>query len=42
MQGAYGAENRNVHKVHEDLSTGATKQAPLGVEFLKKSIVRSD
>ena len=37
MQGTYGAQNRNVHKVHEDLSTDATKQLPSGVEFTRRS-----
>jgi tRNA 5-methylaminomethyl-2-thiouridine biosynthesis bifunctional protein len=37
VQGAHGAENRSVHEVREDLSTGATQQLPLGVEFRKRS-----
>ena len=36
VQGAYGAQNRNVHEVHEDLSTGATQQLPSVVEFTKE------
>lgn len=39
VQGAYGAENRSVHKAHEDLSTGATRQLPLVVEFPGWSIL---
>ena len=37
VQGAYGAKKPNVHKVHEDLSTEATKQLPSVVEFPKRS-----
>jgi hypothetical protein len=33
VQGVYGAEDRNVLEVHEDLSTGATQQFDDGVEF---------
>lgn len=38
VQGAYGAKEHNVHKVHEDLSTASTKQLPSVVEFTKGSI----
>jgi hypothetical protein len=38
VQGVYGAEDRNVLEVHEDLSTGATQQFDDGVEFGKRSI----
>jgi hypothetical protein len=38
VQGVYGAEDRNVLEVHEDLSTGATQQFDDGVEFRKRSI----
>ncbi|APR97814.1 hypothetical protein [Wolbachia endosymbiont of Folsomia candida] len=34
---AYGAENRSVLNIHEDLSTEATTQFPTEVEFRKKS-----
>jgi hypothetical protein len=37
VQGVYGAEDRNVLQVHEDLSTGATQQFDDGVEFRKRS-----
>jgi hypothetical protein len=37
VQGVYGAEDRNVLEVHEDLSTGATQQFDDGVEFRKRS-----
>ncbi|APR98103.1 NAD-dependent DNA ligase LigA [Wolbachia endosymbiont of Folsomia candida] len=37
MLEAHGAENRSVLDIHEDLSTGATTQLPLEVEFRKKS-----
>ena len=37
VQGAYGAQNRNVHKVHEDLSTTSKKQLPSVVEFAGRS-----
>jgi len=40
MQGAYVAQNRNVHEVHEDSSTGATPQLPLEVGFGRRSNVR--
>jgi hypothetical protein len=39
VQGVYGAEDRNVLEVHEDLSTGATQQFDDGVEFRKRSIL---
>ena len=39
VHGAYGAKKPNVHKVHEDLSTGVTTQLPSGVEFPKKMII---
>ncbi|APR99134.2 phosphomannomutase/phosphoglucomutase [Wolbachia endosymbiont of Folsomia candida] len=39
MLEAYGAENRSVLDIHEDLSTGATTQLPLEVEFRKRSNV---
>lgn len=35
--GTLDAENRSVHKVREDLSTGVTTQLPSGVEFSSKS-----
>ena len=35
---SYGAENRSVHEVREDLSTGVTTQLPSEVEFPKRSI----
>jgi glycosyltransferase involved in cell wall biosynthesis len=41
VQGVYGAEDRNVLEVHEDLSNGATQQFDDGVEFRKRSIERS-
>ena len=34
--GAYGAEDRSVFNIHEDLSTGATPQFPSAVEFDRK------
>jgi len=37
MQGAYVAQNRSVHKVHEDSSNGGTKQLPLEVGLCKRS-----
>jgi len=37
MQGAYVAQNRNVHGVHEDSSNGGTKQLPLEVGLCKGS-----
>lgn len=37
VQGASGAQNRSVHDVLEDSSTGATKQFASAVEFRKKS-----
>ncbi len=37
VQGAYGAQERSVHEVHEHLSTEATLQLSTGVEFGKKS-----
>jgi hypothetical protein len=39
MLGIYGAQDRSVHKVREDLSTGMTTQLPSVVEFRKNSIV---
>jgi len=38
MQGAYVAQNRNVHEVREDSSNGETQQLPLEVEFGEGSI----
>lgn len=35
--GAYGAQNHSILNVREDLSTGATKQYPEGLEFLRKA-----
>ena len=37
--GTYGAQNRSVHLVREDSSTGATRQLPSVVEFRKRSNV---
>jgi len=42
MQGAYVAQNRNVHEVHEDSSNGGTKQLPLEVGLCRWSIVKVD
>ena len=39
-RGAYGTEDRSVLNIHEDLSTGATKQLAEEVEFCKRSILR--
>ncbi len=39
VQDASGAQNRSVHEVLEDSSTGATQQFAASVEFRKKSIV---
>jgi len=41
MQGSYVAQNRSVHKVHEDSSNGGTQQLPLEVEFRRMSITSS-
>ncbi|WP_257791012.1 holo-[acyl-carrier-protein] synthase [Wolbachia endosymbiont of Folsomia candida] len=38
MLEAHGTENRSVLDIHEDLSTEATTQLPVEVEFKKKSI----
>ena len=40
VQGAYGVENRNLHKVHEDLSTESAKQLPSVVEFPGRSNIK--
>jgi len=37
----YGAEDRNVLRVREDPSTGATTQSPAEVEFCKRSIANT-
>jgi hypothetical protein len=37
VQGAYGAQERSVHEVHEHLSTGATSQLSTVLGFGKKS-----
>jgi nucleotidyltransferase substrate binding protein (TIGR01987 family) len=38
VQGAHGTEDRSVFNIHEDLSTGATTQFAVEVEFPKRSI----
>jgi hypothetical protein len=42
VQEAHGAQSRSVLNVHEDLSAGATKQLPTGVEFGQRSINATD
>lgn len=39
VQGAYGAQERSVHGVHEHPSTGATKQLPAEGRLCKKPII---
>ncbi len=42
MLGAHGAENRSVLDIHEDLSTGATTQLSVEIEFCKRSNIIMD